>query len=464
MRRGRWLAAIALVTLACKRDQPTGIVVEFSSEYAVPSEINRLDVQVIDVATGKSSSREIGLAPPSTYQLPARMLLEPSGGAGTVRVVARGVLVAGDGPQTVVTRAATVSFAPGRVLHLVLPLVKLCAGKTCIKEGETCLETGACDGDQQLALPDFKAGSPFADAGGSPPPPARDAGAETPAVSPADAAGVDAPEAGAPAPDSARPEDGPPAPPPDATVAADAAPDAAPLPSPCPAPASCNGFETATATNPGPYWDVTDNMPGEIEVGPDDKFGFRSRRSMKIRVTRESQDGFLYHALDGALRDEYYGRVMIYAGDEAAALPLVEWRLVHSNGPVPSLSQSDETPNYTVSVAGDQLLSTYDTPAASCTAPGGALPTRRWFCLEWHFRGLGPEMNALEFWVDGQPRSSVINRGGSCREGPQTVWEAPTFSNILIGYLGGPSLEVKPHDFWLDDLAFSPGRIGCAAP
>ena len=433
--RARLAALVLLLAgLSCRRQLPaTGIVVEFVSQYLIPWEMNRLDLEITSLTTGKSTVRQIDLQPPSPYSLPARMLLEPTGGEGNARIVARGVLVDGGKETVVVTQSATVGFVPDRVVYLVLPLLRICAGKSCPNQ-QNCFGDGVCRGDEQANLPPFHADAPFADAGGTPP--AADGGGGRAGPEDASATGGTG-------------------------GSRDAAPSDAAVISPTCSPPECTDFEDLTSLTQLPNgWQLTDPTSGDYEKSLDQSMGYRSQRSVHIRINKESAQVFFWRAPPSP--DEYFGRIMIRTGDAPAQLPGKRWRLIQSNGVVPSLDPADHTPLYSVDLQADNLSVSYASPSGHCTLTHGQLPTRTWTCLEWHFQGTAKDANVVEVWLDGAPAPAlrVLNKGGVCEETPPPLWEAPQFEIIMVGYQGEGTASVA-HDLWFDDLAFGPGRIGC---
>jgi hypothetical protein len=148
--------------------QPTGIVLEIQSQYAVPQEIDGIHVTVTSqVGTGSSASTAQDLditfdlaAQPAagTYTLPARMALVPNGsGNGPVHVVVSGLL----GGKTFVKRSATLTFYPENWILLSLNLLKVCNNVTCSGANTSCNDKGMCTDDTVAAmnLPAYVKGS-----------------------------------------------------------------------------------------------------------------------------------------------------------------------------------------------------------------------------------------------------------------------------------------------------------------
>jgi hypothetical protein len=245
-------AALLLALSACHGDTTTGIVVEVTSNLAVPAEAE-LHLRV--TGPGGDLLRDV---PFHASDLPARLSLVPQSTATTsvtVEAVAPGVT-----PQ--LRRRATVTFRRGSLLLLRLPLEAVCVCVPCADD-QTC-EGGRCVGVVKDAaqLPSYvpavaspgpkvavpacaRDGAPPADDGGVPSgtdatapdsaPPTHDAGANVPPGADAAPPPADAP----PAPDGRRdagplPADAPilppPPPPPPPDSGPPPPPDSAPPP------------------------------------------------------------------------------------------------------------------------------------------------------------------------------------------------------------------------------------------
>ena len=90
------------------------------------------------------------------------------------------------------------------------------------------------------------------------------------------------------------------------------------------------------------------------------------------------------------------------------------------------------------------------------------VPTGRWACMEWQFKG---DTNEMHFWVDGVdvPRLAVIGQSNECCRGQ--VWNAPPYDRIALGwemYGTAKDSTIDAYDLWLDEIALDTQRIGCA--
>ena len=156
-----FLCAVLATTAAlfgCGGSSPqTGIVVEITSDLAVPDELPAVQV-MITTATGATVYDQPFPLGPGQQTLPLRVGVQMQGSANApFRVLA----VGHRGPQVVVSRSATLQFVSGRVLLLRLPLLATCQAITCPNPTETCRENGVCGADtiDPASLPDYHPGS-----------------------------------------------------------------------------------------------------------------------------------------------------------------------------------------------------------------------------------------------------------------------------------------------------------------
>jgi len=179
-RRGALGRAAALgATLAvggalpgCGDSSPqTGIVVEITSDLAVPDELPAVRVMIMNETGATLYDHPFNLGPTGLINtLPLRVGVQPQGGANApIRILAVGHRSA----QVIVSRSATLQFVSGRVLLLRLPLLATCQNVSCPNPTDTCRENGTCGSDvvDPTSLPDYHPGSDAAA-----PPDARDGG------------------------------------------------------------------------------------------------------------------------------------------------------------------------------------------------------------------------------------------------------------------------------------------------
>jgi hypothetical protein len=197
-------------------------------------------------------------------------------------------------------------------------------------------------------------------------------------------------------------------------------------------------------------------MGGTVAIDATRAFG--GKNSVKVSATGpEARALFTLSSPFFPLRiNEFYGRVMVWVD----AVPAnTGWAMIQSSGPAPAKSSSAL---YAYGGLGPMINAEYYSVDldVDCWKDGGAVPIKRWACMEWHFKGA---TNELELWVDGvADRAHVVGTGDACSAGPNRVWDAPIFSQLDLGFEG--ILEGgKRYDLWFDDVAVSSTRIGCPA-
>jgi hypothetical protein len=247
---------------------------------------------------------------------------------------------------------------------------------------------------------------------------------------------------------------------------------------PCATALLCDDFESyAAGQAPGGMWSARENS-GSVGVDASQQFsgaqsvrfsvtGSGSSRTAFIRVT----DASIFPVADNHL----FGRMMYWL--ESAPQTAVHWTMVEGGGTVPGqtyhalyryggqhpLSQGQ-------TFVGNRLMANYDTPDwyGNMNTPGSdcwrhaqsdVMPTGKWVCVEWEFDGPN---NTERLWLDGQAITDVTVMGtaDACLNAASSyVWEAPSFTQIDIGWESYQSDE--PRTAYVDDVVISTTRVGC---
>jgi len=129
----RGLCLLVMVLAAGCAPALTEIVVVVDSDYAVPSELDAVEITVMTPVGEHDPVRSMRPALPVSLGLVHR-----GGPLGPLRLDVRGTR----GGTLVVSRSAVVSFVPGEVRELRMDLLRVCEGVLC-PEQSTCV-AGAC--------------------------------------------------------------------------------------------------------------------------------------------------------------------------------------------------------------------------------------------------------------------------------------------------------------------------------
>jgi hypothetical protein len=222
--------------------------------------------------------------------------------------------------------------------------------------------------------------------------------------------------------------------------------------SPCGAGHVCDGFEDAGFG----IW--TKNGEGAIQV--DTTHVFAGAQSMQF-VSEPGGNKRGQLELDGAplfplTGNKMWGRVMAFAQDLPGMSDKenknVHYDLVQASGADPALGE------YRVAGMGGVLLN-YN-PHDCYFGTQKPIPEDKWACWEWLFDG---EKNVIEFYIDGVQQARIENKGQGCVDGTSSVWEAPTFSEMRIGFVNYQS-KAETTTLWLDELEIGPERLNCPTP
>jgi hypothetical protein len=213
----------------------------------------------------------------------------------------------------------------------------------------------------------------------------------------------------------------------------------------------CDGFEYAEGAGFGSWQQNGTN--GTLKV--DKTHVFAGEQSVQIisepgaskRVQLERTGAPLFPAMGNVL----WGRVMAYAhglpGMSDKENKNVHYDLIQASGEQPG--------EYRVAGMGGVLLN-YE-PHDCYFGTNKPIPQDKWACWEWLFDG---EKNVIEFYIDGVQQARIENKGQGCVDGTSSVWEAPTFNELRIGWVNYQS-KAETTTLWLDDFVAGPERIGC---
>jgi hypothetical protein len=151
--------------------------------------------------------------------------------------------------------------------------------------------------------------------------------------------------------------------------------------------------------------------------------------------------------------NKFWGRMMAWAQDLPGKSDQenknVHYDLIQASG--------DDPGEYRVAGMGGVLLN-YN-PHDCYYGTNKPIPQGRWACWEWLFDGGN---NIIEFYIDGELQARVQDKGQGCVDGSSSVWQAPSFNQLRIGFVNYQS-KAENTVLWLDELAAGPTRMGCPA-
>jgi hypothetical protein len=216
----------------------------------------------------------------------------------------------------------------------------------------------------------------------------------------------------------------------------------------------CDGFEYA-GTELGP-WKPT-ATGGTVVV--DATHAFAGQKAIQFVSVpggnKRTQLELAGAPLFPVANNKWWGRVMAYA-HELPGMSDMEDKNVHYD--LIQGSGMESAPEYRVAGMGGVLLN-YN-PHDCYYGTQKVIPEDKWACWEWLFDG---STNTIEFYIDGQLQARVMDKGQGCVDGTSSVWEAPTFSELRIGFVNYQS-KAETTTLWLDELAAGPERISCPTP
>jgi hypothetical protein len=216
----------------------------------------------------------------------------------------------------------------------------------------------------------------------------------------------------------------------------------------------CDGFETYKVGGGFGDW-KTNGTSGMLSVDSTHVFSglqsahFHVDAGANKRLQLERMGAPIFPAQNNA----FWGRVMVWASD----LPMLS-NTENKNVHYDIIQASGGTPGeYRIAGMGNVLLN-YE--PHDCYYNGKQMiPQDRWACWEWLYDGT---KNVIEFYIDNALQARVESKGSGCVDGTSSVWQAPQFNQLRMGWVNYQS-KGATNDLWMDDFAVGPQRIGCPA-
>jgi len=159
--------------------------------------------------------------------------------------------------------------------------------------------------------------------------------------------------------------------------------------------------------------------------------------------------------------NDLFGRVMVWLAQVPSGG--VHFHTVNAYGKLPDGTSAD----YDIGGMYGTFLTNYH-PHDCYRGSKTAVPTGRWFCLQWQFDGSpdgkGGTRNEARYWVDGAPLDAltVVRFSSGCVDGTKTEWLAPAFDRIEVGWSNSQATPIAIEQ-WVDDFAVDAKPVPCPA-
>lgn len=232
--------------------------------------------------------------------------------------------------------------------------------------------------------------------------------------------------------------------------------------------AVCDSFEASGsgAALDANVWTV--EVSGvEAQIALDTHRAARGSGSVHVHV---SQGGYrhamlVHKKLFPVANNTFFGRAFVYLD---GAAPQEHFTLFSASGTLPEASAptyvryGGELGLLAANYVGNGQMQHAGAPMADGSwIDTTAVPTGRWTCMEWEFKG---DTNEMHFWLDGVdvPRLAVVGQSNECCKGQ--VWTAPPYDRVALGweaYKTAQDATQTGYDLWLDEIALDTQRIGC---
>jgi hypothetical protein len=234
----------------------------------------------------------------------------------------------------------------------------------------------------------------------------------------------------------------------------------------------CDDFETqAAGQSPNATWWTVQTQNANESITIDATRAYSGHQSLHFHTTNSGYERAMIvnTSIFPAANNTFFGRMFFYLeGDQ----PQTHFNLVDASGMLPNQT----VPTHIVygGQIGMFLANYYNNANPSAVLDlwqhAGlntnnaytditAVPTNRWACLEWQFKG---NTNEMHMWLDGNAvdRMTLVNTSSDCC--PTTVWTQPPFNQVALGWTIVANQESFDHfDYWLDAVALDSNRIGC---
>jgi hypothetical protein len=203
--------------------------------------------------------------------------------------------------------------------------------------------------------------------------------------------------------------------------------------------AFCDGFEGTELESPPWYF-----VRKVARLTIDDLHAYRGARAFHVSTEANAdvagvRQGEITETA-AAPQPAFFARMFVYLPSPAPARPVRIAGLLQVDAP-------NEGPS--LFLEGGQLVVT---TAGSYTTSATALPLDRWTCLEWQV--ISGTNGEIHLWLDDVEVGDVAFSGDTTR--------SPPVGRFSLGaaFFGSPDPQ-PAFDFWFDEIALDPTRIGC---
>jgi hypothetical protein len=209
----------------------------------------------------------------------------------------------------------------------------------------------------------------------------------------------------------------------------------------------CDDFETYTGSTLTPW--VTNTTNATLAI--DGTHVYSGKQSVTFHINPGSNNAAQMTRSGAPLfpltPNLFWGRMMVYMTELPPAA-------VHYD----NIQADDGTgsPQYRIGGMGTILLN-YQ-PHDCYDHIGQSYVQNKWSCWQWEYDGTA---NTIQFYVDGALATKVVSTSMGCTQGPATtVWQAPTFKTVHLGWINYQATTAAV-DMWIDDVAMGPSQIAC---
>ena len=227
----------------------------------------------------------------------------------------------------------------------------------------------------------------------------------------------------------------------------------------------CDGFETATSAPDAALWQVLTQSPMDT-VSLDTTRAARGRNSLHFHTANTGYERAMVTTtkIFPAQNNTFYGRAFVWI---AGPMPQAHFTLFTAEGLLPGkttatqLRYGGQFGIYIANYIGDDEYQHAAVWKDGAWTDAAQVPTDRWVCMEWLYKG---DSNEMDLWQDGVEISKVHIIGEStddCCKGK--VWQAPPYDTMALGWEVYTNIdsEISAYDIWMDEVAMNTTRIGC---